>query len=94
MLLLLTSIYSEGMDPLLDDGVRFANRCNRVGVPVIQKVREFLSSLLNFLQTYELLPHGFLNFALPNIPSAWKAKNEATAFLRKLFETAEEKKIW
>jgi hypothetical protein len=28
----------SGMDPLLDDGVKFAGRCRRLGVPVVQKV--------------------------------------------------------
>jgi len=71
-------IINAGMDPLLDDGVKFAWRCNQLGIPVVQK-------------TFELLPHGFLNFALPYIPSAWKAKDEATAYLKHLFAEAENK---
>eukprot|EP01127_Copromyxa_protea_P015964 TRINITY_DN4677_c0_g1_i2.p1 TRINITY_DN4677_c0_g1~~TRINITY_DN4677_c0_g1_i2.p1 ORF type:complete len:504 (-),score=90.36 TRINITY_DN4677_c0_g1_i2:76-1587(-) len=72
-------ILNAGLDPLLDDGVKFAHKCRKLGVPVVQK-------------TYELLPHGYLNFASPYIPYAWKAKTEATEFLRTIFETAERKK--
>jgi len=68
-------LLSGGTDPFLDDAIIFAKRLELLNIPVQHKI-------------YEVLGHGFLNYA-PSVPTANKAKNEATGLLWTMFQEIE-----
>lgn len=65
-------IASASYDPILDDATNYVRRLDRLGVPYEHK-------------TY-YLPHGFLNFAVPLIPEAAKAKEDGIVVIMKMLE--------
>lgn len=74
------TIASAGLDPLLDDGIKMVKRFEQLNLPIRHKI-------------YELLPHGYLQFATPMIPEAFRAKNQSTVEINEMFLLIEEKTI-
>jgi len=75
------TIVSAGMDPLLDDCIKFIRRLESNQILYQHKV-------------YELLPHGFLNYATTAIPESWRAKNDSIVMIETMFQQIEKKKFY
>jgi acetyl esterase/lipase len=70
------TIASAGLDPLLDDAIKMVKRFENLGLPIHHKI-------------YELLPHGFMQFASVSIPEAYRAKNQSIVSIKEMFESIE-----
>lgn len=91
-------IISAGLDPLVDDSVRFVDRLKQVVKSAVlttstEAPDEILSSETGSYsenafrithKMYDFLPHGFLNYAMV-VPLALKAKNDTTTELVAMF---------
>jgi len=70
-------LLSAGLDPLLDDCVKYVQRLEDLNKPV---------QYFNFRG----VPHGFLNFGQV-IPAATEAKNQSTKLIAEMFQRMAEK---